>query len=670
MWPFQRKTEAPADSGSRPAPAPVIRRDWTGLPPIQRLIGAHPLTAPSDRFSNDLATHHDPSVSTEPMGHHVSAEAPAGLVLALARPTTRNDGPAMISRPRVQRRAQSVVEESGEWDGDEAAPPATRPSPLPAGTPPSAVIELPAVAPMPAIQRLTTLSPEVEPMPVETAPRRPRLDHSPDLPGARRAEPAAEPVAAAPRLTLGQARRLGLGAPINRVPDRPLQRTTAETTAMPPSLAEPGVPFAAPPSRTPSIDLPLAPREPASTPQSDPPPPGGRGISTDPPANGGGDNSAESLRDSPPPATMDTLANVLVQRGRETSAEPLPVRPIVERISDHHRPAQGTGETSDNNMAPLPAPVQRTAASDPAPQGGKALSVDSMPLYTPPRPSPAGGEGDFRESSPAREGDDFRQALPATSGGDFRESSTPVSSEIDFRQRSAIGAEGAGLAPFEVPVWSAPTRPSAASWEGAELAPLVGARPLRPTTLQRAAEPTPVTGTADPPAAQSLAHPDDVILPSSHGSNGSLGGVLTRSQFSQGLSNAAPQPSESRTLREQPLAVGRRLPVQARSEPPISRAPDFPLAPVQRTAAAVSPEPDEPGGESTSEVVQRAWFDSVSSELGSLSSRAPSAAEAGSPVGAVGSAVGSMFGGHHAAETDMDELAGKLYDKIRTRLKS
>src|SRR6202011_4740122 len=179
MWPFRRKAEAAPAAGPQPVPAPVIRRDWVGLPPIQRVIGAHPLTAPSDRFSDDLATHHDPSVSTEPMGHQVSAEAPSGIVLALARPTTRNDGPAMISRPRVQRRVQSAIEESGEWDGDEAASPAMRPSPLPTDTAPSASRELPAVAPAAVMQRLTALPADAEPMPVESAPRRPSSEHSP-----------------------------------------------------------------------------------------------------------------------------------------------------------------------------------------------------------------------------------------------------------------------------------------------------------------------------------------------------------------------------------------------------------------------------------------------------------------------------------------------------------
>src|ERR1700737_1673241 len=172
MWPFRRKAEAAAAAGPLPVPAPVIRRDWVGLPPIQRLIGAHPLTAPSDQFSDDLATHHDPSVSSEAMGHQVSADAPAGLVLALARPTTRSDGPAMIPRPRVQRRAVGAAAQSGGWDGDRAAHAPTRPGLRPLPTP-------------------MTIS--------------------------RQAEDSGEPSGPqTPRRTLGQSRRLGLGAPIKR----------------------------------------------------------------------------------------------------------------------------------------------------------------------------------------------------------------------------------------------------------------------------------------------------------------------------------------------------------------------------------------------------------------------------------------------------------------------
>src|SRR2546423_14957679 len=169
MWPFRRKAEAsPAAGGPRPVPGPVIRRDWLGLRPIQRLIGEHPLTAPSERFSDDLATHHDPSVSAGTMGHQISAEAPAGIVLALVRPSTRSDGPAMIPRPRVQRRVDGAVAESGEWDGDEAASDQARPSPLPASVP-ALAHQLPVVAPEPVAQRLVSLPPDPPPIPVPPA---------------------------------------------------------------------------------------------------------------------------------------------------------------------------------------------------------------------------------------------------------------------------------------------------------------------------------------------------------------------------------------------------------------------------------------------------------------------------------------------------------------------
>src|SRR2546426_3847605 len=132
MWPFRRKVEVPAAEGPRPVPAPVIRRDWAGLPPIQRFVGAHPLTAPSDQFSADLATHQDPSVSSDTMGHQVSADAPAGLVLALSPPTTRSDGPGVISRPRAPPREGAAGAQSGGRGGGEGAarpPPAPPPSP-------------------------------------------------------------------------------------------------------------------------------------------------------------------------------------------------------------------------------------------------------------------------------------------------------------------------------------------------------------------------------------------------------------------------------------------------------------------------------------------------------------------------------------------------------------
>ena len=647
MWPFQRKTEAPADSGPRPVPAPVMRRDWTGLPPIQRLIGEHPLTAPSDRFSDDLATHHDPSVSSEPMGHQVSADAPAGIVLALARPTMRNDGPAMISRPRVQRRAQSAVEESGEWDGDEAAPPATRPSPLPAVTPPTVARELPAVAPAPVMQRLTALPPDVEPLPVKGTARRPRMEPSLDFPAMSRVEALDAPVAP-PRRTLGQARRLGLGAPINRVPDRTVQRAAADMTEMPlaasrPSpdivegesaLAEPSVGAPARPTSTERLELPLAPRQAAATPHHDPPPQGGSETSVEPPVQRAIEISAE-----PPTHDMaKTFGEVPTPGPTEISARPVSAMPLVQP-SVQREPPQVAIESFDETALPLAVP-QRAPHPDPSPQGVET-SAQQAPaptrvqrvLEAPTLPSPAGGGGEW-------------WASPARGGGKLWAS--PTRGEGEW--------------------WASPVRE-----KGVVMAPLAGARPLRPTTLQRSLEPSAVDRTAQrTESPQRLAAPagaerDNVGLPSSPDMPE---GVPTGSPFSEELASAAPPSQDGPTTLGRTLAVGRRFQVQTQSERPASRAAELPLATAQRAAADSSPERSEPGGESTPEVVQRGWFNSLSSEVSSLSSRAPLPTEAGSAAGTVGSALGSMFGGHKEPETDMDELAGKLYDKIRNRLKS
>src|SRR6202521_77135 len=233
MWPFKQKVEAPAAEGPKPVPAPVIRRDWVGLPPIQRIVAAHPLTAPSDRFRDDLVTHQDPSVSWDTMGNQVSADAPPGLVLALARPTTRSDGPAMIPRPRVQRSVASAVAESGEWDGDEAASESTRPTPIPTSAHTVAARELPVVAPEPAVQRLASLPPDAAPTPLPTVAQRSGALSTPFTMSVPGDEPAETPTAPLQRLTLGQSRRMGLGAPINRVPDRSVQRAAPELPLLP-----------------------------------------------------------------------------------------------------------------------------------------------------------------------------------------------------------------------------------------------------------------------------------------------------------------------------------------------------------------------------------------------------------------------------------------------------
>jgi len=109
--------------------------------------------------------------------------------------------------------------------------------------------------------------------------------------------------------------------------------------------------------------------------------------------------------------------------------------------------------------------------------------------------------------------------------------------------------------------------------------------------------------------------------------------------------------------------------MRGREQQPLPLAPSRSFS-VQRASRAV----DDPEAESMDPAdgdeptVQGAWYDSISAGVSSLTSGAGS-----SLAGPVGSAIGSVassLGGHKTDETDMDELAGKLYDRIRSRLKT
>ena len=123
------------------------------------------------------------------------------------------------------------------------------------------------------------------------------------------------------------------------------------------------------------------------------------------------------------------------------------------------------------------------------------------------------------------------------------------------------------------------------------------------------------------------------------------------------------------------------VPPPAARESRFSRSPGLPLAPppsiaLQRAAQALTDsrvEPDDAPPDPYAPTLQAAWYDSIAAGVGSLASSATSSGGGTAGGSAVGSAVGaaaSSLGHHQAAEPDMDELAGKLYDRIRTRLKT
>jgi hypothetical protein len=108
--------------------------------------------------------------------------------------------------------------------------------------------------------------------------------------------------------------------------------------------------------------------------------------------------------------------------------------------------------------------------------------------------------------------------------------------------------------------------------------------------------------------------------------------------------------------------------------PTVSRGTSMPLAPsrgiaVQRAADDWDVEPAETQSDPSAPMVQGAWYDAIAAGATGLASNAPTSGAGGAAGSAISTAV-SPLGTHNGSETDMDELARKLYDRIRTRLKS
>jgi hypothetical protein len=107
------------------------------------------------------------------------------------------------------------------------------------------------------------------------------------------------------------------------------------------------------------------------------------------------------------------------------------------------------------------------------------------------------------------------------------------------------------------------------------------------------------------------------------------------------------------------------LPQRARDEGRLPLAPSRGFA-VQRAAQAVDDSETESTDSPTDDgavMVQGAWYES---RVGV--SRLPAIAAA--PGTSTPDAAVAAPGAPHQPETDMDELAGKLYDRIRSRLKT
>jgi hypothetical protein len=224
---------SPGSSTTGPVtPVPGPSAEWRDVPPIRRTLPSMPITSRA-AFPSSVAGRRQPDPILRPLRHASGGGGPAGFVrtTALSQAGTGAQ-PAGVSRPPV------AVREEGAGSGPEpartvAGEPPMGPKQDEAGVervprhlsvasgPPDASRALTEVTDVPDLglgRRGRAARSESEPsraMMTEAPARGPAPLPVPDAPPGG---DSASHRAPADRLTLGQARRLGLGAPLARVP--------------------------------------------------------------------------------------------------------------------------------------------------------------------------------------------------------------------------------------------------------------------------------------------------------------------------------------------------------------------------------------------------------------------------------------------------------------------
>src|SRR4029077_10262292 len=232
-------------------------------------------------------------------------------------------------------------------------------------------------------------------------------------------------------------------------------------------------------STTTPLDLPLAPRESTRIPPSDPAQLSASGNSADPPVQRAMDASA-----GPPTHLATEPVTDAATRGRtELPVNPVSALPLVQRSLIQRAPALPfPASAGEEFLAPtLPSPAR----------GGGELQASRVSggeeFLAPTQPSPARG-GSELQASRASEGDEFLAPTlptPAPGGGGFL---APTTAALPARERGELRGE---------------------------LAPLVSARPLRPTTLQWSTELPPADlRSNDRLADLTSTQQDEIVLPS------------------------------------------------------------------------------------------------------------------------------------------------------------
>ncbi len=686
----------PAGSAVAPEPVPgplAMARPtaWREAPPLQRAVGAAPLTAPSAAFARDLAGRRTPDPMLVPLGHDLAADGPAGLVSGIAVPLVQrapssSDGrpvpalPAPVAFERGRQTARRSVTPAAAWppsDGVESATTAAAPEetaaeaiagPAAGGSTPELPILVPRTLPVaqpatatPALAA-TRVADATAPAPVLAVARAvaagaPSGSRGP-LSGATSvaaAGPASGPapgesVAATPpasagaddpvrpamsRRTLGESRRLGLGAPL---------------TGRPPSAAiEPG-----------RADLPVA-RLPRSTDSS-----------------GWTPASARIAPATPPAAAAPAPLPRLVVARRATTAPGFATGTPTPSLGSAGEPAEAPARTAGEPPADESGPGG-TAVVARSLVGESVIGVSRLARDG----APADADGDAAESrGPALPLDRASSPAAAAPGAEPTTGRWPESGGAPAAGTAATAGSPAtagrtGTAGFAAlqrshaaPAGGEPAQPAGASSAARAAAPLA---PLVPGRAMRASQPGAISTLGFGPAGEPAPVVARLAIPPLGTAGGRDAGPALTSETagSPGRSTPAAGPRSD----ERPF-VSRPAPVVGSSGPSsaatpaltLSRSATGPAVPeTGRSGASDGGASWTPGAGFTriaaapSPFVQRTvTIDEMTVTPGAEAGGAPGA-EAGA-----GDSPGASSAG--AAGTDYEELAEQVYDKIRARL--
>ena len=390
-------------------------------PTVQRLVGDPPVVAPAAPFAEALATRQPAGLALAPLGHEVSSLATPGLLIGLAAPAGRAAAAAVSGRADLplQRRADAGTPAEPAWSAFEAAPefsapgPADRLGPLnPVPAPVASIQRLAAPAPLLTTAAATGVGTapagrlDLRPQAVAPAPPAAQAEllpvvqraattamHGNDRADATELLPPAPAAAPARRPTLGEARRLGLGAPLRSAAEMNVQRSEGGLPGGFPPRA-PGVP--ASPTGALSVQ---APANGGAVVAGTPPEAGARaGAASAPVADGAADPGA------PGPLELTVVQPLSVER--------LPSFPVLDR---QRAIAAGAPEAGLSALQPGPDEAPGSTSPDPS-AGSFPLAISRSASHAAIEPL-ASGEGGAAAGSPLRRAPVGGTAIRASSSG-------------------------------------------------------------------------------------------------------------------------------------------------------------------------------------------------------------------------------------------------------------